>query len=64
MGQALSLVKEIDDLDKIWERLKSSFGNASTLLSAKINKIDVSTPLWKVKGDVIYGLYNDKFKKI
>ena len=39
MGQALSLVKEIDDLDKIWKRLKSSFGNVSTLLSAKINRV-------------------------
>ena len=49
-------------MDKIWERLKSSFGNVSTLLSAKISKIDASTPLWKVKGDenVVEAIINTK----
>ena len=50
-GQALQLVKEIDDLGKIWERLKSAYGNVSTLLTNKIEVLDKTTPLWKVKGD-------------
>ena len=50
-GHALELVKEIDDLSQIWERLKSSFGNVSVLLRTKIDGIEASTPLWKVKGD-------------
>ena len=50
-GQALQLVKEIDDLDKIWDRLKSAYGNVSILLSNKIEVLDKSTPLWKVEGE-------------
>ena len=50
-GQALQLVKEIDDLSKIWDRLKSAYGNVSTLLSNKLESLEKTTPLWKVKGD-------------
>ena len=39
-GQALQLVKEIEDLSRIWERLKSAYGNVSTLLSNKIEILD------------------------
>ena len=61
-GQALKLVKEIDDMSDIWARLKSSFGNVSTLLSTKLDKIDASTPLWKLKGDgkVVEAIINVK----
>ena len=50
-GQALKLVKEIEDLDKIWERLKLSFGNVVTLMSKKLGEFECETPLYKVKGD-------------
>ena len=48
-GQALKLVKEIDDLDKIWDRLKIAFGNVETLLSNKLREIEGGLPLWKIK---------------
>ena len=35
VGQALELVKEIPDLDTIWDRLKSSYGDVITLMSKK-----------------------------
>lgn len=50
-GQALQLVKEIDSLDAIWERLKLAFGNVDMLLANKLKSTDDSEPLWKVKGD-------------
>ena len=50
-GQALQLVKEIDDVSEIWKRLKSSYGNVSTLLNSKLESLEKSTPLWKVNGD-------------
>ena len=33
-GQALAVVKEIDDIDRIWERLIESFGNVDILLNS------------------------------
>ena len=50
-GQALQIVKEIQDLDEIWDRLKLSFGNVNTLLANKIQDIEKSSPLWRVKSD-------------
>ena len=50
-GQAFELVKEIEDLDEIWDRLKSSFGDVVTLVSKKLGTIERDTPLCKVKGD-------------
>ena len=50
-GQALLLVKEIDDLDQIWDRLKISFGNVETLLRNKFWEIECGVPLWKIKSD-------------
>ena len=50
-GQALQLVKEIDSLDAIWERLKLAFGNVGMLLANKLKSTDDSEPLYKVKGD-------------
>ena len=34
-GQALQIVKEIHEIEKIWERLKNSFGNVNILLNDK-----------------------------
>ena len=50
-GHALEVVKDIDDLEKIWERLKSSFGNVSILLSNKLDKVEKIAPLHKTKTD-------------
>ena len=50
-GHALEVVRDIDDLDKIWERLKSSFGNVSILLSNKLDKVEKISPLYKTKSD-------------
>ena len=50
-GQALQIVREIEDIDKIWERLKFSFGDENTLLANKLRDIEGSTPLWKLKSD-------------
>ena len=51
VGQALQLVKELPDLDTIWDRLKSSYGDVITLMSKKLGSIHQETPLFKVKGD-------------
>ena len=50
-GQAFELVKEIHVLDEIWERLERSFGNVSVMLAAKLQEIDNTVPLQKVKQD-------------
>ncbi len=50
-GQALQIVKEIDSLDDIWERLKVSFGNVNMLLSNKLKSVEDSEPLARVRGD-------------
>ena len=50
-GQALQIVKEIDNMNDIWERLKLSFGSVNMLLANKLKTVESSDPLWKVKGD-------------
>ena len=50
-GQAFEIVKEIDDIDKIWGRLKLSFGNVVILLSTKLKEIESGVPLWQIKDD-------------
>ena len=50
-GQAFEKVKDIDDIDKIWGRLKLSFGNVVTLLSTKLKEIVSGVPLWQIKSD-------------
>ena len=50
-GQALSVVKEIDNLEGIWDRLRLSFGNVNLLLANKLKTVEDSEPLHKIKGD-------------
>ena len=39
-GAALSLVRSVDDIDEIWQRLKSAYGDPKLLLKkSEINKI-------------------------
>ena len=48
-GPALSLVKEIYDIDRIWDQLKESFGCALLLLQNKLSEVKRIGPLWKIK---------------
>ena len=50
-GQALELVKEIDTMDKIWEKLEESFGDVATLLNKKLRELGECTALTKAKGE-------------
>ena len=46
-GKALTLVKNVDNIEEIWRRLKESYGDCKMLLSKKLSelsKIDIS---WK-----------------
>ena len=38
-GQALEIVKDVHDLDDIWERLEQSFGNVTVLLTTKLKEL-------------------------
>ena len=48
-GQALEIVKEIEVMEKNWERLKTSFGNVTILLANKLSKVVKGGPLWRIK---------------
>ena len=50
-GQALELVKEMDNMKDIWGRLEECFGDVATLLNLKLEKISLCTPLVKLKGE-------------
>lgn len=50
-GPALLIVKEIDELDEIWERLKFSFGDVNILLSKKLKIVEGTNPLVKVQSN-------------
>ena len=50
-GQAFQLVKELDDLRSIWERLQISYGNVTILLNNKFREIENGVPLWKIRDD-------------
>ena len=39
-GQALTMVKSIESMDEIWQRLKEAFGNPRLMLSKKLQEID------------------------
>lgn len=48
-GSALLLVKETDDLEGIWAKLKEAFGCAMLLLQNKLSEVKKDGPLWKIK---------------
>ena len=48
-GSALSLVKQVHDIDEIWIRLKSAYGDAKLLLKKKMSEICKINQLWKMK---------------
>ena len=47
--QALEIVKEINVIEEIWERLKTSFGNVTILLTNRLGDVAKCGPLWKIK---------------
>ena len=50
-GPALEVVKEIKDLESIWERLQSSFGNVQILLTNKLCAVTKDGQLGKLKDE-------------
>ena len=50
-GQAFAIVSEINEIDEIWERLKTLFGNVEMLLNNKLSETIKNGPLWKIKSD-------------
>ena len=50
-GHALQIVREFTDLDEIWGRLKTSFGDVMILISNKMYDIERGVPLWKIRND-------------
>ena len=50
-GQALEVVRELDNIDEIWKRLLDSFGNVDILLNNKLSNVVKAGPLFKIRGD-------------
>ena len=50
-GLAFTLVEKGAEYEKIWERLKESYGNARLLLHNKLGELDKIGGLWKIRGD-------------
>ena len=48
-GQALLLVKEIVEIEKIWDKLNESSGSTKILLQNKLNKVKKCGPIWKIR---------------
>ena len=48
-GTALLVVKGIDNLEDIWQRLKNAYGNTENLLKIKLKDIRKDGPIWKIK---------------
>ena len=46
---ALAMVKSVQNIDDIWERLKKAYGDTKTLLSHKLQAVQDIGPLWKIK---------------
>ena len=46
---ALSIVKAETDINEIWRRLKSSFGNTNILLNKKLEDISNLESIWRIK---------------
>ena len=47
-GDTLILVREIVDIEGIWEKLKESFGDTMLLLQNKLSKVEKYGPIWKI----------------
>ena len=47
VGSALDLVKSVDNIDEIWERLKRAFGDPKVMMTRKLAEINNTHPLLK-----------------
>ena len=45
----LSFVNNIQNIDKIWKRLKKAYGDAKIMLSKKLTELDNLEPIWEIK---------------
>ena len=45
----LSFVNNIQNIDKIWKRLKKAYGDAKIMLSRKLTELDNLEPIWEIK---------------
>ena len=61
-GQAFQIVKELTDMAQIWERLKQSFGNVTSMLSKKLGELERGEALCRIKDDEKFVLSATKFK--
>ena len=48
-GNALALVKNVEDIDEIWQRLKETFGDPKLLLKRKFTEVDSINDLSKIR---------------
>ena len=46
---ALSIVKSVDDIKEIWDRLKSAYGDPKSMLTKKLLEVSKFGMLWKIK---------------
>ena len=46
---ALSLVRSVDNIDEIWQRLKSAYGDPKLILKKKLSDLNKISPLSKLK---------------
>ena len=58
-GCALELVKSVDEIDVIWQRLKEAFGDPKVMMSKKLLELNNSSQLFKSKDPekIINGLH-------
>ena len=47
----MTLVDQIKDIDEIWKKLISSYGNARILLQNKIASLEKHNGIWKIQGE-------------
>ena len=46
---ALSLVKNTQNIDEVWKRLKKAYGDTKIMLSKKLTELENLAPIWKIK---------------
>ena len=49
---ALSLVKNIQNIDEIWKRLRKTYGDTKIMLSKKLTELENLEPIWKITSPV------------
>ena len=46
---ALSLAKNIKNIDEIWKRFKKAYGDTKIMLSKRLTELENLEPIWKIK---------------